>query len=242
MLYHGNEKWQNKTFTDLFDLPNNLFHEFIPSVKYLLINLKQHKDDELETIEMKILLGMLLLFKHKGDKGYVLKNFRKIFIFVEEGSVENITKTYIKLFVLYIYQTFNLKKEEVVEVIPELPKPVKEEFISTYDILVEEGYQKGAADGEIKGKIKTKLETLVELMIKFPTWSDELYAEISKIPVPSVIALKKAFAKRGQKPLVEETRKLFTIIPDLKEKHWAEVDKLAIRLKKRFQKELKNRQ
>ncbi|MEM6321038.1 MAG: Rpn family recombination-promoting nuclease/putative transposase, partial [Bacteroidota bacterium] len=109
LLYHGRETWQATTFTDLFKLPNSYFKDFIPSCKYLLIDLKQHPDDQLETIEMKILLGMLLLFKYKGDKQYVLNNVQKIFIFVEEGIQENLVHAYIKLFVLYIYHTFKIK-------------------------------------------------------------------------------------------------------------------------------------
>lgn len=247
LIYHGKEKWQDKSFTDLFELPDKQLHEFIPSINYLLINLKQHPDDQLETIEMKILLGMLLLFKHKGDKEYVLKNFQKIFIFVEEDAHGNIIETYTKLFVFYIYQTFNLKTEDVMEIIPELPKPVKEEFISTYDILIKEGYDKGSAEGilkgeikgALKGEIKTKFETLVELMIKFPNWTNELLSEISKIAIPSIVNLKKAFKGKRKKTVLLEARKLFVAIPDLQEKQLTEIDKLATRLWKRYQKSLK---
>lgn len=250
LFYHGKETWQDKTFADLFDLPNEHFNAYIPSQKYFLINLAQHPDDKLETIEMKILLGMLLLFKHKGDKAYVLKNFRKIFIFVEEDMEGNSTGVYIKLFILYIFQTFKMKQEEIKEILPTLPKLVKEEFMSTYDIAVAEGYekgnvegyqkgniegyQKGNIEGYQKGEIKTKLETLVELMIKFPTWSNELLSEISKISVPAITVIKQAFKEKSQKRIMIEVRKLFAKIPNLSEKHWLAIDKLAKILWKRY--------
>lgn len=246
LFYHGRETWQDKTFADLFDLPNEHFSAYIPAQKYFLINLAQHPDDKLETIEMKILLGMLLLFKHKGDKEYVLKNFRKIFIFVKEDVAGNVVGVYIKLFILYIFQTFKMKKEEITEILPALPKSIKKELMSTYDIAVAEGYEKGNVEGyqkgnvegyqkgNIVGEIKTKLETLVELMLKFPAWSNELLSEISKISVPAIIVLKQAFKEKNQKRLTLEVRKLFAKIPNLPEKHWLAIDQLTKVLWKRY--------
>lgn len=192
---------------------------------------------------MKILLGMLLLFKHKGDKQYVLNNVQKIFIFVEEDVHGNIIRTYVRLFVLYIYQTFKLEEQEVEKILPDLSSTIKKEFMTTYEILVEKGKVEGKIEGEIKGeikgKLKTKLENFTELLINFPNLTNAFLSKMVKIPVPLTKKLKGVFQGKDQKAFLKVTRQLFSEIPNMRERQWKEMDKFSLDLWKRYQKATK---
>jgi len=176
-----------------------------------------------------------------------LKNFQKIFIFVERDPAGKITQLYLKMFILYIYQTFDLEKETIKKIIPKVSPLIKKELMTTYDIAVAEGYQKGKLEGKIEGKlegqafgeIKSSFNIFGELIIKFPNWSDELLSDISKLPKPTVSILKKAFNGTQRKAFIQAARQLFILIPNLTSEKWQEVDKLSLDLWKRFKKQLK---
>ncbi|MEM6322025.1 MAG: Rpn family recombination-promoting nuclease/putative transposase [Bacteroidota bacterium] len=223
LLYHGREKWQNKTFLDLFSSSLATFDKYVPSIEYVLVNLQDHTDVEIERIDIEILKTMLLLFKHKNDKKYVLRNFDKFFIFVQQHPEGRVTTTYLRMFILYIFQTFDLQKEEIEEVIPSLPISAKKEFMTTYDIAVNEGLVKGKIEGKIEGKIKGKLEMLVGLLLNMPQISTDLLSELTKFPKIRIAKLRKALADNRLEDWTKGIKALFKKVPNLTEKENKEI-------------------
>ena len=147
ILYHGERNFVEKEFADVFHLPDERLKDFIPKVKYILIDLNVISDEDLLNLGNSLLSAMLLVFKHKGNKEFIKQNTKKIFKFVEDRAVGGLTEDMLSALVLYIYQTFNFKPEEVKEILPELPPKAKEEMISTFDLIEQRGIEIGKEEG-----------------------------------------------------------------------------------------------
>ena len=74
ILYHGNEQWTKKTFSDYFQLPDKNLQRYIPNFEYILNDLSKYSDEEILKLEVGVLMTTLLLFKHKGDKDFLLQH------------------------------------------------------------------------------------------------------------------------------------------------------------------------
>ena len=151
LFYHGEGKWQYRKFEDSFDLPDPYLKQFIPNFNYLLTDLANYSDEELFTLEVSFLLSTLLLLKHKGDKAFIKQHYREIFIFVEEFKDNPNTGNFLEIMILYMFRSHKLEKQEVMDIVKDLPIAVQETAMTTYAIAVAEGEKKGLKKGEAIG-------------------------------------------------------------------------------------------
>ena len=262
LLYHGERNFVEKEFADVFHLPDERLKDFIPKVKYILIDLSEIPDEDLLNLGNSLLSSMLLVFKHKGDKKFIQQNTKKIFKFVEDRAVGDLTEDMLSALVLYIYQTFNFKPEEVKEILPELPAKAKEEMISTFDLIEKRGIQigekrgiqigkeegiqigkeegiqigkeKGIQIGEQIAKIKKNLEFTSKLLKKLPDWSNEEIADTAKVSLKFVQKVRKKFNKNKEEKIVKLARQLFKEVSGIEEKDLKELEKWTLEVWKAF--------
>lgn len=78
LFYHGERKWQDYKFTDQFNLPKKWMFSYIPDVEIFVINMADFSDEDIEKIGASFLQPMLYMFKHKGDKNFLLQNIEKL--------------------------------------------------------------------------------------------------------------------------------------------------------------------
>jgi len=83
IIYHGQQKWQSKAFSDYFDLPDDRLKQYIPNYNYELVDLQKIPDDWLLKLSFgHYLKSTFLVFKHKNDKDFLYQFQEEIFIFV----------------------------------------------------------------------------------------------------------------------------------------------------------------
>ncbi len=170
LFYHGEQAWHYRPFEDYFDVPDPYLKQFIPSFQYLLTDLSKYTDKELFALEIGFLFSTLLLLKHKRDKDFIKQNHEEIFIFVEKLRNDPISDDFLEIMILYILKTYNMEKQEVIDIVKTLPPKVKLETMSTYDKLIAEGVIKGKAEGKAEGKSlglkQGKLEVALYLLVE----------------------------------------------------------------------------
>ncbi|MEM6319223.1 MAG: hypothetical protein AAF960_16240, partial [Bacteroidota bacterium] len=71
--------------------------------------------------------------------------------------------------------------------------------------------------------------------INFPSGTNELFSNITKIPVPTIIKLKKVFLGKDEKEVLKATQKFFSKIPNLKDPQRKELDAFALQAWQRLQ-------
>ena len=176
----------------------------------------------------------------------------KIFKFAEDQSAGEQTIELIKAVVMYIYQTFKLKDEEVEQIIEDIPQEAAEALASTHDILIErgkgegieigkeigkaEGIQIGASISKQETEIRKDVELLLKLLQKFPNWNDQQMAEFTERPIEFVEKIRKHFNQQQNKTLKAFAKELFKDIPNIAENNLAEAEKWIVYLYNNFQK------
>ena len=76
-------------------------------------------------------------------------------------------KLHVRNFVLslfvYISATSDLPDEDIIQLVQDLPDPLKEIGMTTYDHFIERGKKQGKIEGKIEGKEENTIETILRL-------------------------------------------------------------------------------
>jgi len=124
------------------------FHRYLPTFDLELIDLSTFSDQELLGLLSSSLFAPMLLQKYAGNPEALSKRIIQIFNSINP----NLKITYFRAIFVYAAQVMNLKSEKMKEIVDQLPMKNKKNFISTYDLIIQEGQEKGEAIGIEKGK------------------------------------------------------------------------------------------
>ena len=103
ILYHGKSGWQPKKMEDFFGEIDKDLQRFIPIFEYHLTDLSTFSDKDIEKLEVVYLMATLLLFKHYDDENYILKEYTKVFVKMEDKIDSDVGENFYNLnFSLYI--------------------------------------------------------------------------------------------------------------------------------------------
>ncbi len=131
--------------------------------------------------------------KHKSDKAFIQQHYQEIFIFVEELKDNLNTGSFLEIMILYLFRTYKLEKQEVMDIVKDLPVDVKDVAMTTYDIAVAEGEKKGLKKGMAIGEFKSILEIALDLLVEELSMTNQRIAKIAKLPVAFIKNIKKHF-------------------------------------------------
>ena len=196
ILYHGKEKWKIRQISDYMQHDAAYLHEYTPAFKYILIDLADYSDEEIFAMEMGFLLRhILLLFKHKNDGQYVLRETKKIFIFENPKLTQEEVNERNRIIFVFISRAFQLEEKEVKEMLEEMPETIKNIGMTTYDMFVEKGKEIGK---EIKESMLA-IDKSLNVMTKMP--------EFSLAKIADLLDYKVAFLKKLQKGFIDGDEK-----------------------------------
>jgi len=221
LLYHGEEAWEPGAYQDYFDLPDPSLAAYLPSFNLIMIDLSKFSDEEIMELGQCFLTSTLLVFKHKNDKGYVLANTGKIFIFVRASESPEAISRFFRVFLLYLFRALKFKKEELDQIVHDLPKITQPMFESTYDMLIREGEIKGEIKGEAigiqKGEAigirKRSLETVLNAIRSLPSLGDSEVAQLAGLPEEFVSAMRDCYLKKDLTKAQQIAVGLFSDLP-----------------------------
>ncbi len=211
IVYHGKQKWKYKAFPSYFPLyPKNSkqrknnqkrltatdtpLSRYIPQFAYHLTDLSNYPDEQILALKMGFLVNTFLALKHKRDDAYIKANFEQLFVYAEQYLETEKGRNFLEVVVVYILQTTELKREEVVKLVHQLPKPLNKLTMSTYDMIKTEGIKEGIQKGIQKGRIATLKAAITRILRKYPNWSNEEIAELTGASIEFVQKIKKDLA------------------------------------------------
>ena len=152
VFYHGEENWLYKPFLSYFDPIDPILSPFMPTFDYLLADMSQWSDEQLEGMSMGIIQQALLLFKHGRDSNYMHQYFQKLFSSLESYSKNNQYTNLIISFSVYIIAVGGISKKDFVKLVQELPPTINEHIMTTYEQIIKEGEKRGEKRGIAIGK------------------------------------------------------------------------------------------
>ena len=146
LFYHGKENWKYKTIKDLLSNYPSSFMRFVPNFDVFNINLKSYPQQELAQIRAEYLSACMQVMNadtpSKAKKG--LREIVKRHKNFEDG--EQILKI-----IRYLYTVSEIKMEEIIEIIEDLPSTLNNKFMTAYEQTIEIGEKRGIEKGIEKG-------------------------------------------------------------------------------------------
>ena len=151
--------------------------DFSPQFDYIYNNLRETPDEDIGASPNRFLAACLLVLKHAFDKRWLKGNFAGVLsIGLPHGSGD-----LKRALLLYYFDRVDFSEEKVKDVIKELPLIIKEDIMSTYELLIE----KGRKEGIEKGTMSKSHEVVSNLILDFG-FNDEQAARASRTSIEFV--------------------------------------------------------
>jgi predicted transposase/invertase (TIGR01784 family) len=183
LLYHGKDKWNYHTLSDLFKNLVPEWKKFLPSFDYIYNDLGNIPDEQVEAINNKFLSASLLALKHSFEKNWLERNILRLLVSLSVSG-SNLEDNLI----VYLFQRSGMEEGKIFNILRELPSESKDKIMNTLDIFVEKGkkigleYGKkiGLEDGKKIGMEMAKAEFVTNL-IKSTDFDNGKIAAVAKV-------------------------------------------------------------
>lgn len=159
VIYHGTTSWNVTThFQGQFDSLNEIVKPYVPEFDYVLVDLTQMPNDEIEQKAQNapFLAASLLLMKLVALQD--LEEIAGITVIINLPEEEKL------ILFLYLFYTLDVDQNTMQRIVKELGG--EEIMPSLAEKLIKQGEQKGKIEGKLEGKIEGKIEGKQALVIK----------------------------------------------------------------------------
>jgi predicted transposase/invertase (TIGR01784 family) len=154
ILFHGEGKWNNRPMAEYFEGIGPELLRYIPQFNYELINLGQYSAEQITAFKVGLLKNVLLALRYSRDEDYLRKNFGLLFVETEE-CIETTTGTnFIKTMLVYLLKNTEFSDLEIDDMVKQIPSPINNLAMSSYDVLIHKGLRQGIEQGIEKEKIE----------------------------------------------------------------------------------------
>lgn len=157
VFYHGQKEWTFREVQDHFSTSGQGLEAYIPKFTTCFTDLVRIDDNEIESVTNEALRATLLTQKYSKNSQELEKQIIRIFNCFTTTSDRN----YIEVLVVYIMTILDLDTPRIIEITEGINRPMKQVIMSTYDLFIKEGIEKGLAKGLEKGSANEKIEVIV---------------------------------------------------------------------------------
>ena len=148
VYYHGNKEWELKSMKDFFvDYPKEIL-DYIPDIETIFISLRDMSDDQIGSIDNRMLYTALMMQRYRYDVKRLEENIEQLLISLTAYSDWNFLKTMI----VYCLDVTELTESKIIEIADKGDKHIKDVIMSTYDQILEKGREEGIDLGIEKGR------------------------------------------------------------------------------------------
>jgi predicted transposase/invertase (TIGR01784 family) len=194
IYYQGKKKWKVKTMLELFSKISGQVPLFIPEIRHIFMALHTLKDDEIASIRNKMMATAVMAQKNVFDPIIFAKDLEKIFtlfpVKVDDGN-------FLKTIFVYLIKVSEVPKTEWAKALNTIPSDIKENLMTTYTWMKEEGIQEGLQKGRQEGRQEGILEKETEVILQGyeEGLNIHLLAKITKLSEQEVIKILKEHQK-----------------------------------------------
>ncbi len=159
VLYHGENKWKERNFTDMFTtvIGEDLI-PYIPNFDLHLVDLNQESDEKLKSLEKRFLTNSLLTFKYHKNGAYIRRHFSFL--------VEIDNDIYQQTMLVFLIKNYDISKNEVEVLLEDASEESKLKIMNAIDERYFEGEKKGIQKGIQKGRHNEKVQTTKKMVAK----------------------------------------------------------------------------
>ncbi|MBK6933293.1 MAG: Rpn family recombination-promoting nuclease/putative transposase [Saprospirales bacterium] len=177
VVYHGEQTWKQKPFSDYFQNLPEEWQAFIPNFHYLLTDLSQVPQQTIQDKrESEFLRNLFLALKMARDREMIRRNWKKIFTFGIHYDKDDRERILLQSLTLYLVHLFDMAQSEIKNLSKDLPEPERSWVDSIPEIFGERwkkaGYRAGRRKGRQEGLEEKTRDFTLKIMQKFPDWSN----------------------------------------------------------------------
>jgi len=157
IFYHGERKWQKKTFESYFDEADEALQNYVPSFDYQLIDTSDYTDEQIIKLfrGIQLQLGMLIM-KNIFDEQQIMQKSNIIFGEIDQLLQNEQGEQFFETVATYLVYSTQLEILKFIEKMRTISPKAGEKFISTAMRLE----MKGRMDGIEKGIKKVAFSLL----------------------------------------------------------------------------------
>ncbi len=184
IFYHGEGRWNNRPMAEYFDGIDDDFLQYIPQFNYELIDIGQYSDKDIIAFKIGLLKNVLLALRYINDPNYLRHNFGVLFIETEDLSQTSLGTDFMITMFAYLLKNTEFSGEILENMVNQIPSPLKEYTMTSYDYLIKKGIAEGKAEGKAEGIAEEK--SIVIRNARMKGLSIEIIAEIVQLPAEKV--------------------------------------------------------
>jgi hypothetical protein len=128
------------------------------------------------------LTNVFLAMAHVRNVEYIINNFSTIFVYIENEIKDERFLNFFQTIFVYLYQNTDITSEQLEKIVTTINQPLKDATMTTYDMLIQKGIEKGIQKG--------KEEVVINLIKTFPDWDDDKIANLSATHITFVKAIR----------------------------------------------------
>jgi predicted transposase/invertase (TIGR01784 family) len=150
LYYHGRKKWKFEQFENTFDSFPDIFRKYLPLYISEFVSLQELDEAALSKLRNSMLHATLEIQRYDADPATLIKRLHHIMNnlnpYINSGFVIKI--------LIYLFQSTEITIEDFRQ---NLPQPIIDKAMSTYDRIKEEGKAEGIDEGIEKNSEKSVL-------------------------------------------------------------------------------------
>jgi predicted transposase/invertase (TIGR01784 family) len=192
LLYHGETPIKYETPQGLFPNAPSWLLEYVPTFRYILINVQQMDKAEIAAIEDILLQKFFLVLKNSRNERFLATYWIETFIFADENRLDVVLFNQVTM--IYLSATSTIYRKKLDNMDTGLPQEEAVAIKSYLFDLYDEGMEKGIAKGMEKGMKKL----LAAFIRNNPSATDADIAKSHDVPVAWVKKIREQLKKSGK--------------------------------------------
>ncbi|MCF6147393.1 MAG: Rpn family recombination-promoting nuclease/putative transposase [Candidatus Kuenenia sp.] len=192
VLYHGQEKWKHRRFSEYFACIDEALYRFIPEFEYLLTDLSNYSNEEIKDSAFRrvSLQIAMLLMRNIYDEKYLEDKLKGFFEIGRQYFEEEEGLRFLESVIRYLYNASDIAEERVIDTLKEISEEGGKLSMTIAARLIEkgkmagreEGRMEGEREGERKGRIEGIKEAIeIGLELKYGVEGLKILEKISTI-------------------------------------------------------------
>lgn len=136
IYYQGKQKWEVPGLVKLFGAYPEKFLAYVPRMEFLFFSLLEIPNHQIETLRSSMLAAALGAQRLRFNPETLVENFNRI---LRLFPLEEADKNFLDILIVYSFTTTNLSEKNIAEAIKNIPQPIKDQVMTTYDRLIKKG-------------------------------------------------------------------------------------------------------
>ncbi|MBK8621512.1 MAG: Rpn family recombination-promoting nuclease/putative transposase [Saprospiraceae bacterium] len=150
IYYQGKKKWKCKPLFETFRKNKSKLQYFIPEIPHLFIALRSLSDDAISDIRDRLMAASVMAQKNAFDVIKLAEDLEKIFRLF---PVNDNQRNFLNQIIVYVLSVSEIPRPEFEKALESIPEDIKENLMTTYSWIKEEGKLEGKLEGKTEEKI-----------------------------------------------------------------------------------------